>query len=76
MMWAITITEQQANGQGAKMAMWIWQVLLASTNVLLVNMELCFNQQILHQEVGSTWQLVMHVIQAAKNVWVMEIISA
>jgi hypothetical protein len=74
MMWAITITEQQANGQGAKMAMWIWQALLASTNVLLVNMELCY-LQILHLEVGSTWQLVMHVIQPAKNVWVMEIIS-
>ena len=77
MMSAITTTQQQANGQGAKMAMWIWQVLLASTNVLLVNMELYYHHhQVLHPEVGSLWQLVMDVIQAAKNVWVEEIISA
>ena len=79
MMWAITTTQQQSplNGQGAKMGMWIWQALLASTNVLLVNMELYYHlHQVLHPEVGSLWQLVMDVIQAAKNVWVEEIISA
>ena len=78
MMLAITSMLLEIVGQDAKMVMWTLPALPVSTSVLLVNLELCsipLQHHKCHLMVGSYWQVVIHAIQVAKNVWVKLAIS-